>query len=417
MASKNRKKRQQNNTEDSGTSKQDLLRTVRKLEAQLAQEKFFYDKTKSEQQHEIKTLHGKVKSLERQKRSLLEKLEQNPYDQQTKMQSELNHTNSKLNEANQQLVTCKQQVEKLLRSNQEMKKSNEKTTEQLLDKIKHKNLKIKKLEPCETTQMWENWDDEIKQKEEKRRQRVYGKEFVASNGLEEKQQVEAFTVNFPFLYNGNKETEDKQDSNKQGVLKSESVPMNFLTNRYPETGFQEHIKEQEQPLKQICSDSHKTKDATQTQLQISSPNFKDITENNKGGTKSNIKEMELSSLYTKENSKDERPSSSIGIKNGFKGWRTTECESIKRLRNFYTRIGLGSKANAAEDITEECLQRSFGEAEGFTKITESKRPPPGFNTTDVDNGFAMLAGIDFPYAMHMRIEQTVNKEIRPSFKT
>ncbi|XP_078380490.1 uncharacterized protein LOC144663419 isoform X3 [Oculina patagonica] len=360
------------------------------------------------------------------------------------MQSELNHTNSKLNEANQQLVTCKQQVEKLLRSNQEMKKSNEKTTEQLLDKIKHKNLKIKKLEenikqlkmsqkdgqvlneslameniskPCETTQMWENWDDEIKQKEEKRRQRVYGKEFVASNGLEEKQQVEAFTVNFPFLYNGNKETEDKQDSNKQGVLKSESVPMNFLTNRYPETGFQEHIKEQEQPLKQICSDSHKTKDATQTQLQISSPNFKDITENNKGGTKSNIKEMELSSLYTKENSKDERPSSSIGIKNGFKGWRTTECESIKRLRNFYTRIGLGSKANAAEDITEECLQRSFGEAEGFTKITESKRPPPGFNTTDVDNGFAMLAGIDFPYAMHMRIEQTVNKEIRPSFKT
>ncbi len=228
-------------------------------------------------------------------------------------------------------------------------------------------------------------------------------------------------MNCPFLYNGHKKTEDKQVSNEQGVLESENVPMNFTTYRYPETGFQEHIKEQEQPLKEICSDSHKTKDATQNQLQINSPNFKDITENNKGGTKSNIKEVELSSLYTKENSKDEHPSTRIGIKNGFKGWHNTECESIKRLRNFYTRIGLGSKANAAEDITEECLQLSFGEAESFkktmSKITESKRPPPGFNTTDSSTGLAMLAGIDFPYAMHMRIEQTVNKEIRPSFKT
>lgn len=50
------------------------------------------------------TLNGKVKNLERQKKVLLQKLEQNPIDQQQEMQSELNDTNNKLKEVNQKLA-------------------------------------------------------------------------------------------------------------------------------------------------------------------------------------------------------------------------------------------------------------------------------------------------------------------------
>lgn len=39
---------------DLGGAPKDLLAAIRKLEAQLAQEKFFHDKSRTEQQHEIK---------------------------------------------------------------------------------------------------------------------------------------------------------------------------------------------------------------------------------------------------------------------------------------------------------------------------------------------------------------------------
>ncbi|KAJ7351845.1 hypothetical protein OS493_035328 [Desmophyllum pertusum] len=149
MAARNRKKRQQNNVEatDLGGAPKDLLAAIRKLEAQLAQEKFFHDKSRTEQQHEIKTLNGKVKNLERQKKVLLQKLEQNPSDQQQDMQSELNDTNNKLKEVNQKLaVSLSTTRDKLLRSNKGIKRANEKNTQQFPGPNKGKNLKIKKLE-------------------------------------------------------------------------------------------------------------------------------------------------------------------------------------------------------------------------------------------------------------------------------
>ena len=49
-------------TADLGVSREDLMASIRKLEAQLAQEKFFHEKSKAEQQQEIKV---KCSSIDR----------------------------------------------------------------------------------------------------------------------------------------------------------------------------------------------------------------------------------------------------------------------------------------------------------------------------------------------------------------
>ena len=50
------------------------------------------------------TLQAKVKSLERQKKTYLEKLEQNPIEQQGKLEKELNETSKQLRETTQKLA-------------------------------------------------------------------------------------------------------------------------------------------------------------------------------------------------------------------------------------------------------------------------------------------------------------------------
>ena len=50
------------------------------------------------------TLQAKVRSLEKQKKIFLEKLEQNPIEQQNKMEKELNDTSRQLRETTQRLV-------------------------------------------------------------------------------------------------------------------------------------------------------------------------------------------------------------------------------------------------------------------------------------------------------------------------
>ena len=61
-------------------------------------------------------------------------------------------------------------------------------------------------------------------------------------------------------------------------------------------------------------------------------------------------------------------------------------DSINRLKNFYSKISLSSKADAAEGIPD-----SYGTG-GLQKIG-TRSPPPGFNTMDI--GPAVHAGIDF----------------------
>lgn len=51
-----------------------------------------------------KTLQAKIRSLERQKKTFLEKLEQNPIEQQHKLEKELNDTSRQLRETTQKLV-------------------------------------------------------------------------------------------------------------------------------------------------------------------------------------------------------------------------------------------------------------------------------------------------------------------------
>ena len=50
------------------------------------------------------TLQAKVKNLERQRKAFLEKLEQNPIEQQNKLEKELNDTSRQLRGATQKLV-------------------------------------------------------------------------------------------------------------------------------------------------------------------------------------------------------------------------------------------------------------------------------------------------------------------------
>ncbi|XP_073254925.1 uncharacterized protein [Porites lutea] len=147
MAARNRKKKQGcDEAELLGCKKEDPWALVRKLEAQLAQEKFFHEKTKTDHQYEVKTLQAKVKNLEKQRKIFLEKLEQNPIEQQNKLEKELNDTSRQLREITQKLVSSQQQVDKLLRSNRAIKKSKEKLSEEFLERIKNKNALIQKLE-------------------------------------------------------------------------------------------------------------------------------------------------------------------------------------------------------------------------------------------------------------------------------
>ncbi|KAM7451079.1 hypothetical protein ABFA07_001447 [Porites harrisoni] len=146
MAARNRKKKQGCDEELLGCKKEDPWALVRKLEAQLAQEKFFHEKTKTDHQYEVKTLQAKVKNLEKQRKIFLEKLEQNPIEQQNKLEKELNDTSRQLREITQKLVSSQQQVDKLLRSNRAIKKSKEKLSEEFFERIKNKNALIQKLE-------------------------------------------------------------------------------------------------------------------------------------------------------------------------------------------------------------------------------------------------------------------------------
>ena len=50
------------------------------------------------------TLQARIKSLERQRKTLLEKLEQNPIEQQTKLEKELNEISRQLRETAQKLA-------------------------------------------------------------------------------------------------------------------------------------------------------------------------------------------------------------------------------------------------------------------------------------------------------------------------
>ncbi|PFX34015.1 spindle pole body component 110-like [Stylophora pistillata] len=405
MAARNRKnfKRQQNNSgaADLSVSKEDLVTSIRKLEAQLAQENFFHEKSKAEQQQEIKVLNGKVKNLERQKKALLVKLEKNPFEQLNMLQRELNETKKKLEEANQKIANFNKQMEKLSRSNREIKKAKEKVAEEFLEKIQKKNSKIHKLEekirelkttnfdaqvqespPAESnslklsnTMKSENWDAEIYQEEEKEQK-------VTSENFEKTQteSLETCAVNFfPSIYNAATKNKEGRDSSQQAHQGNEMASMNYSASSCASL--------EEQPASPCDKNILKNKDEDVAQ---------DSDKNSDALMTTNRNE------HRKINCAEDHIFSTISCTSQQERAANYECSYMKRLRNLYTKMGLGSKANAAEDIAGACLQVPV---EYLKMMTACERPPPGFHADDT--GFT--PGTSFSNnVMYFVPSQTVN---------
>ena len=76
----------------------------------------------------------------------------------------------------------------------------------------------------------------------------------------------------------------------------------------------------------------------------------------------------------------------LARQNAHKVCPSQACDCINRLRQFYSKITLGSKVDATQDIPDALANREVH------KIG-ARPPPPGFSTMDA--GPALHAGIDF----------------------
>lgn len=189
---------------------------------------------------------------------------------------------------------------------------------------------------------------------------------VTPKYLEEKTQVDTCTVKFfPSMFNENKRNKQNQEWNQVDPMENASVLM--LTSRNPKSSCQAHFIEHQQPTDQTvnehCSEIRRQNVAHNT-------NFNGVPANSNGEPK------EEETKTTK--CQDKSPPTSFGMKHGYKGGNNTECICIKRLKHLYTRIGLGSKTNAEEDITGKCLQLPFDD--DLKTMAAPKRPPPGLDT-------------------------------------
>lgn len=219
---------------------------------------------------------------------------------------------------------------------------------------------------------------------------------VAPERLEDTEtQLETCTVNFfPSIYNASKNNNEDCDSSQQDDPENE--PLSALMNHSSSqscASFQTYVKEEH--LRNNCTEFHKTEDVTQNSVKNSEKKW--VTTNRNGGTKPNFEETKPSPFSAKYQSEHHELSlSTAGPSHGCKGERITDCHCIKRLKNLYTKIGLGSKANAAEDITGICVRAPLSDEEELKITTASKRPPPGFNTVDI----GMAGGMNFYSAMY-----------------
>lgn len=76
----------------------------------------------------------------------------------------------------------------------------------------------------------------------------------------------------------------------------------------------------------------------------------------------------------------------LARQNAHKGCPSQACDCINRLRQFYSKITLGSKVDTTHDIPDALANREVCKA-------GARPPPPGFSTMDA--GPALHAGIDF----------------------
>lgn len=162
------------------------------------------------------------------------------------------------------------------------------------------------------------------------------------------------------------------DSNGNDGNKERSLHQKGFLNqpKNSETNCKANPIEQLSPVKQTINESSIMKDETQNQTGCNATVNKVTTQKNNGEqTKHALPSTKLK-CWTK--AKMDHIARHGGYTN-----TGSACDRITKVRQFYTRITLGNKADATGGITG-------------VNVTP---PPPGFNTTDT--GPAMHAGIDF----------------------
>ena len=177
--------------------------------------------------------------------------------------------------------------------------------------------------------------------------------------------VETCTVNFfPSIHTAIAKNKGGHDSSQQAHQGNETTSMNYWASSCVT------LEEQPPPSDENILENNGEDIAQDSVEKIDEWTMADRNENRK----SNCAEDHISSTTSGTNQQE----------------RTANCNStyMRRLRNLYTKMGLGSKANAAEDIAGACLQVPV---EYLKMMTANKRPPPGFHPNDI--GFTPMASL------------------------
>lgn len=408
MAGRNRKKKQGcvDGSQFLSPKKEDPWTLVRKLEARLAQEKFYHEKTKTESQYEVKTVQARIKSLERQRKTLLEKLEQNPIEQQTKLEKELNEISRQLRETAQKLAAAQQVIDRLTRSNRGLKKAKEKLDERFEKEMELKNTLIQRLEEqilaarkpskeekkalfeChpkenlssdmftttaviervedqewwEPTEMWDKSGDEKDQAErEEKRQTKDTKKMVDSTNLEVKT-----------------------------VIKEEEGKITFFPSMYEGSGYQ---KCKEKPLTArgfdnlpVTTKENSNSEQVCLSNQAERPNEEDGAQTQRSKASLNEALPNLNRQDHKEPARLLKCWNKARKENMARNFAQTQSdEGINLIKYFRSRLLTGSKIEAAQDTPDASANR-----EAYKAVP--RPPPPGFETNGA--GFAVLIGMN-----------------------
>ena len=191
--------------------------------------------------------------------------------------------------------------------------------------------------------------------------------------------VETCTVNFfPSIHTAVAKNKEGHDSSQQAHQGNETTSMNYWESSCAS------LEEQPPPSDENILENNGEDIAQDSVEKIDEWTMADRNENRK----SNCAEDHISSTTSGTNQQE----------------RTANCNStyMRRLRNLYTKMGLGSKANAAEDIAGACLQVPV---EYLKMMTANKRPPPGFHPNDI--GFTPMASLSNNILYFVPV-QTVN---------
>ena len=183
---------------------------------------------------------------------------------------------------------------------------------------------------------------------------------------------------FPSIHTAVAKNKEGHDSSQQAHQGNETTSMNYWASSCAS------LEEQSPPSDENILEN-KGEDVAQDSVEkIDEWTMADRNENRK----SNCAEDLISSTTSGTNQQE----------------RTANCNStyMRRLRNLYTKMGLGSKANAAEDIAGACLQVPV---EYLKMMTANKRPPPGFHPNDI--GFTPMASLSNNILYFVPV-QTVN---------